>query len=348
MPVMILAYRGPAQVVGDTTLGSRALPANTTIRARTKMKVLLVRRADAAALKHQPVIKAALYRTQTESSVLDVLESFATFDSEVTAIDDLRKSLAAASSSYSAAAQLSAIAAASGYSGSQSMVLGAAGGASSNNLGVFGAGVAARASAQCSQASVGLLGSRCHSPSFSAAALSGAVGSGLASTAANGLGYNPSSFSALGMLRPASRGNSFTAAAAAAAAMCNSTLAAAAAAGVATAGGSGQSSGVGNTGCSGYVSPPNAFGLSRACSNSAGSCSMDVGVAHSCSPSRGSSSTRFAVSAASSSIPMSREISPVPTGTAAALAAAARDAGLGSKEVSERVLLQRQQRQQQQ
>jgi len=95
--------RGPGQVVGDTTLGSKAVAATATVRARSRMKVLLVRRQDAAALKQQPGVKAALLRTQTESSVLDVLESFVSYDSEVAAIDELRKSLAAASQSFSAA-----------------------------------------------------------------------------------------------------------------------------------------------------------------------------------------------------------------------------------------------------
>eukprot|EP00775_Hariotina_reticulata_P006820 gene6820-7037_t len=99
----LVGVRGPGQVVGDTSFGSRAVPATATVRARSRMKVLLVRRQDAAALKQQPGVKAALLRTQTESSVLDVLESFVSYDSEVAAIDELRKSLAAASQSFSAA-----------------------------------------------------------------------------------------------------------------------------------------------------------------------------------------------------------------------------------------------------
>lgn len=59
------------------------------------MRVLLVRHADAAALVSQPSVKAALYRTQTESSVLDALETFAAYDGEVAAIDEVRRSRAA-------------------------------------------------------------------------------------------------------------------------------------------------------------------------------------------------------------------------------------------------------------
>ena len=43
------------------------------------------------ALRHQPQVKAAIARTQTESSVLELLENFATYETEVTAIDELRK-----------------------------------------------------------------------------------------------------------------------------------------------------------------------------------------------------------------------------------------------------------------
>ncbi|KAF8055587.1 SS4 [Scenedesmus sp. PABB004] len=110
----LVGTRGPGQVVGDTSLGSRAAPAAATVRAASRMRVLLVRRANADALRHAPCVKAALWRSQTESSVLAALESFASYDQEVAAIDDLRQSLAAASSSFSAAAALTAIAAGAG------------------------------------------------------------------------------------------------------------------------------------------------------------------------------------------------------------------------------------------
>lgn len=86
--------RGPGQIVGDTSLG-KPTPAAATVRARSRMRVLLVRPADAAALVTQPSVKAALYRTQTESSVLDALETFAAYDGEVAAIDEVRRSRAA-------------------------------------------------------------------------------------------------------------------------------------------------------------------------------------------------------------------------------------------------------------
>jgi hypothetical protein len=53
-----------------------------------------VRPQDMGILRSQPQVKAALARTQTESNILDVLESFASYDEEVTAIDELRKVLA--------------------------------------------------------------------------------------------------------------------------------------------------------------------------------------------------------------------------------------------------------------
>lgn len=82
--------------MGDTGLnGLRPAPAAATVRARSRMRVLLVRSADAAALVTQPSIKAALYRTQTESSVLDALETFAAYGGEVAAIDEVRRSRAA-------------------------------------------------------------------------------------------------------------------------------------------------------------------------------------------------------------------------------------------------------------
>jgi hypothetical protein len=43
------------------------------------------------ALRHQPEVKAAIARTQTESSVLELLENFATYETEVAAIDEMRK-----------------------------------------------------------------------------------------------------------------------------------------------------------------------------------------------------------------------------------------------------------------
>jgi hypothetical protein len=86
--------RGPGQIVGDTSFGKPAAAA-ATVRARSRMRVLLVRHADAAALVSQPSVKAALYRTQTESSVLDALETFAAYDGEVAAIDEVRRSRAA-------------------------------------------------------------------------------------------------------------------------------------------------------------------------------------------------------------------------------------------------------------
>ena len=50
--------RGPGQIVGDTSFGEPAAAA-VTVRARSRMGVLLVRHADAAALVSQPSIKAA-------------------------------------------------------------------------------------------------------------------------------------------------------------------------------------------------------------------------------------------------------------------------------------------------
>jgi hypothetical protein len=79
-----------------------------------------------------------------------------------------------------------------------------------------------------------------------------------------------------------------------------------------------------------------------------GSCSSSFGLMagmmqHPASPSRGSSSTRFALSAAASgSVPISRELSPVQSSTAAAMAAAAREAaGVGSRQVSQRAIFQK-------
>lgn len=87
--------RGPGQIIGDTALNGKPAPAAATVRARSRMRVLLVLPADAAALVSQPSIKAALYRTQTESSVLEALETFAAYDDEVAAIDEVRRSRAA-------------------------------------------------------------------------------------------------------------------------------------------------------------------------------------------------------------------------------------------------------------
>jgi hypothetical protein len=90
-----LSCRVPGQIIGDTSLNGKPAPAAATVRARSRMRVLLVRPADAAALVTQPSIKAALYRTQTESSVLVALETFAAYDGEVAAIDEVRRSRAA-------------------------------------------------------------------------------------------------------------------------------------------------------------------------------------------------------------------------------------------------------------
>lgn len=98
----VLLHRGPGQIIGDTSLNGKPAPAAATVRARSRMRVLLVRPADAAALVTQPSVKAALYRTQTESSVLDALETFAAYDGEVAAIDEVRRSRAA---SFAAAAR---------------------------------------------------------------------------------------------------------------------------------------------------------------------------------------------------------------------------------------------------
>jgi hypothetical protein len=335
------------------------VPATATVRARTRMKVLLVRRADAAALKHQPDIKAALYRTQTESSVLDVLESFATYDNEVTTIDDLRKSLQAASSSFSAAAQLSAIAAASGYSGSQSqgcafpcgvcqssgvfspagLVAGAAGSGSSSLATLAGAAMPPSPRGDVGATLGGRTSSRVRgSPSFTAA-LAAAAGGAFGGTG----GYNTASFSALGTLRPASRGNSFTAAAAAAA------QAAAAGGGVSCPLLQLPQQGSGGYAGTGVVTPPSGSPVVGCMSSSSSFGVMAGMLQHPASPSRGSSSTRFALSAAASgSVPISRELSPVPTSTPAALAAAAREAaGVGSRQVSQRAMFQQKQQQQQ-
>ncbi|KAF6258183.1 hypothetical protein COO60DRAFT_1693425 [Scenedesmus sp. NREL 46B-D3] len=356
----LVGIRGPGQLVGDTTPGSRAVPATATVRARTKMKVLLVRRADAAALKHQPGIKAALYRTQTESSVLGALENFATYDNEVTTIDDLRKSLAATSSSFFAAAQLSVIAAASGYCGSQSQACGYPGPGPSSGAVPAGVGRAAGAvgaGSGCSsvgtvaaavpasprgEGGAALASSRVRSsPSF-IAALAAAAGGAFGGTG----GYNTASFSALGALRPASRGNSFTAAATQAAAQAHSSASAQGAAG-ASCPLPQQGSGVyAGSGCSTPSSSSPVLGASS--SSSYGT--LTGAMQHPAAPTRGSSSTRFALSAAASgSVPISRELSPVPSSTAAALAAAAREAaGVGSRQVSRRAMFQQQQQQQRQ
>lgn len=100
--------RGPGQMVGDTNLSGKLAPAAATVRARSRMRVLLVRSSDAAALVAQPTIKAALYRTQTESSVLDALETFAAYDEEVAAIDEVRRSRAASFAAATRAGMLAA------------------------------------------------------------------------------------------------------------------------------------------------------------------------------------------------------------------------------------------------
>lgn len=93
LPSLAVAMRrGPGQIIGDTSLNGKPVPAAATVRARSRMRVLLVRAADAAALVSQPSIKAALCRSQTESSVLDALETFAAYDGEVAAIDEVRRS----------------------------------------------------------------------------------------------------------------------------------------------------------------------------------------------------------------------------------------------------------------
>jgi hypothetical protein len=97
--------------VGDTNLNGKPAPAAATVRARSRMRVLLVRPSDAAALVTQPTIKAALYRTQTEASVLDALETFAAYDDEVAVIDELRRSRTA---SFAAATRGALVSAGSG------------------------------------------------------------------------------------------------------------------------------------------------------------------------------------------------------------------------------------------
>lgn len=98
--------------MGDTSLGSRPAPAAATVRARRRMRVLLVRRADADALSGSPDVRAALYRSQTESSLLDALDAFASCDGEVAAVDELRRSLSVSVSPSLGAASLPLAAAA--------------------------------------------------------------------------------------------------------------------------------------------------------------------------------------------------------------------------------------------
>lgn len=302
--IPMLLCRGPGQVIGDTSLGSRAVLATATVRARTRMKVLMVRRADAAALKHQPLVKAALYRTQTDSSVLEALEHFATYDGEVTTIDELRKSLAAASQSFS----LAQLAASFNLARGQSP---AAGGSPMATLGELSA-ASSYAGAPGLQA--GLVG---RSPGIAATNSDGSLlgmpvnGSpllGYSAAPSTGPGGRYCAGSISAPLLPASRDNSFSAAAAAAA------TAAAAAAAL-----SGQSS----MDCSPVLgsprrsmTPPGPYGLG-------GSSSHLMGVGGSVLSSRVSSSTRFALSAANGSQPHSVQLSPMPSATAAALATAA-------------------------
>ncbi len=107
----VILYSGPGQAVGDASLGAAPAPAVATARAARRMRVLLVRPVDAVALRAAPGVKAALLRTQTAASVLEALEAFAAYESEVTAIDELRSSLSAAASSVDVHRQLSTLAA---------------------------------------------------------------------------------------------------------------------------------------------------------------------------------------------------------------------------------------------
>lgn len=49
--------RGAGQVVGDLGLSGRPTPATSTVKARSRVRALLVRRQDADALKSHPVVK---------------------------------------------------------------------------------------------------------------------------------------------------------------------------------------------------------------------------------------------------------------------------------------------------
>lgn len=308
-----LHCRGPGHVVGDMSLGSRALPASATVRARTRMKVLMVRRADAAALKHQPGIKAALQRTQTESSVLEALENFATYDGEVTAIDELRKSLAVASQSFNTAQFAASFSLAKG-TGAAPMLSAVAAGGDETAAGSFSGPTGLVP---------GLLG-RATGGSFVAVPAATAASSGSSSptqgypaavSAGPGSSISAGSYSALGVLQTASRGNSFSAAAAAAALSNQSS--------------SDYSQAMNSprrSGTSGYITPPSSLGLHG---TSGHSLAAGGGVL----PSRGSSSTRFALSAASGSQPHSMQLSPMSSATAAAFVAAG-----GIKQLSQHIL----------
>jgi hypothetical protein len=238
--LLLLPCRGPGQIVGDTSLNGQPAVAAATVRARSRMRVLVVRPADAAALVTQPSIKAALYRTQTESSVLDALETFAAYDGEVAVIDEVRRSHAASFALANGGAGLmlmgSGIPGFGNTPGGSGQWLAPADSAGSSVLESYGSiasSLASFTSATAGQASAVAAATASRSsplpavlqraPSGSSFSLpvripsriAGSVGAAAAAPdgAAGGvLGGSPVDAAAGSMLlRPASRGNSFTA-----------------------------------------------------------------------------------------------------------------------------------------
>lgn len=242
------------------------------------MKVLVVRRADAAVLRHQPIIKAALLRTQTESSVLETLESFVTYDTEVTAIDELRKTLAAASQSLGCSPLSESYSLAAG---AQVHMLAIANGAAGGDAGLLG-------SFSGPAGSLGKL-------MMTAGTSPGGGGSGTYPADGSDEGLSGSSSLAAGTHPSIGSAYSFSAVAAAI---------------------SGRSSpdysqcpvSPRRTLTPGHVTPPTAFGLSGNSSHTL--------LGSSVLPSRVSSSSRFALGAANGSQPHSLQISPMPSVTA--------------------------------
>jgi len=246
-PLLFIVCRGPGQIIGDTSLKGRPAPAAATVRARSRMRVLLVRPSDAAALVTQPSIKAALYRTQTESSVLDALETFAAYDGEVAAIDEVRRSraasfaalnrggliamgsgipalsgaagsgnwLATASSAGSSALEsYSSVASSLASFTSAGLAAAASGSPSANQAAAFAAAAAASRSSPlpavlcASPQAMGSFTLPARTPSRTAGGIT--VAAGQEPAAGIGLGLTAGGSVGGSPLRPGSRGNSFT------------------------------------------------------------------------------------------------------------------------------------------
>lgn len=86
---MLQAARGPGSVVGELAIDGRSAPSSTAVVARGPVSALLIKASMFKMYRDQPLVMAAINKSQNATLVQEAMERFVVCETEVRLVSDV-------------------------------------------------------------------------------------------------------------------------------------------------------------------------------------------------------------------------------------------------------------------